>query len=100
VIVGEGIIPAIFLATPYPGTRWYAELEAEGRIIDRDLTHYDTRTAVFEPPGMSARELQEGYEWLRAQVVRNKRELFRKVTNKGVTSNKFLLWLQYYIVCN
>ncbi|MDP6522780.1 MAG: radical SAM protein [Kiritimatiellia bacterium] len=51
------------ILTPYPGTRLYKRLEEEGRIIDRDLDHYNTAHAVFAPNGMSAEDLERGYLW-------------------------------------
>jgi hypothetical protein len=36
----------------------------EGRIFDRDWSHYDFRHAVFEPHGMRAEELQAGADWV------------------------------------
>lgn len=49
------------ILTPYPGTELHGQLEKAGRIIDRDLTHYNTSRAVFEPARMSAEELERGY---------------------------------------
>ena len=51
------------ILTPYPGTRLYQRLLAEGRIIERDLRHYNTAYAVFRPARMSAAELEAGYRW-------------------------------------
>jgi radical SAM superfamily enzyme YgiQ (UPF0313 family) len=51
------------ILTPYPGTRLYQRLQAEDRIIDRDLRHYNTAHVVFHPARMSAAELQAGYRW-------------------------------------
>jgi len=47
--------------TPYPGTALFRRLEAQGRIFDRDWSHYDTTRAVFTPAGMSPAELEAGY---------------------------------------
>jgi len=52
------------ILTPYPGTRFYAQLLKEGRITDFNLDHYNTSRAVFRPRGMTARELQDGYYWI------------------------------------
>lgn len=51
------------ILTPYPGTPLYAEMEKQGRIIDRNWAHYDVSHVVFAPRGMSARALQEGRNW-------------------------------------
>jgi radical SAM superfamily enzyme YgiQ (UPF0313 family) len=44
--------------TPLPGTQLYDEMEAEGRIIDRDWRHYDAQHVVFSPKRMTPHELQ------------------------------------------
>jgi radical SAM superfamily enzyme YgiQ (UPF0313 family) len=52
------------ILTPYPGTRLHRRLVSEGRIIDRDLRHYNTAHVVFEPRGMTAADLRRGYSWM------------------------------------
>ncbi len=47
--------------TPYPNTGLYRRLEAEGRILTRDWSLYDTTRAVFRPVGMSVETLEAGY---------------------------------------
>ena len=49
------------ILTPYPGTALHARMEAAGRIVDRDLSHYDTAHVVFRPANMTAEQLYEGY---------------------------------------
>jgi len=51
------------ILTPVPGTRLYARLEEEGRIIDRDWSHYDGRHVVFQPKKMSPDTLRDGFYW-------------------------------------
>lgn len=57
-------IDAIQLAimTPLPGTPLQEAMQ--GRITDRDWSHYDYRHAVFTPRRMSQAELQSGADWL------------------------------------
>lgn len=50
------------ILTPFPGTPLFDEMEAQGRIFDRDWSHYDFRHVVFEPKRMSAAELQAGHD--------------------------------------
>jgi radical SAM superfamily enzyme YgiQ (UPF0313 family) len=49
------------ILTPYPGTKLYERLEKEGRIIDRNLTRYNTSNVVFQPKNMTPQELLNGY---------------------------------------
>ncbi|NTU83564.1 MAG: B12-binding domain-containing radical SAM protein [Chloroflexales bacterium] len=60
-----GVQQATFnILTPYPGTRLYQRLEAEGRILTRDWRQYNGRDAVvFQPKQMSAAALLAGYQY-------------------------------------
>lgn len=49
------------ILTPFPGTLWHRQLEAEGRLLHRDLRRYDTAHAVFRPRGMTPEALEAGY---------------------------------------
>lgn len=51
------------ILTPYPGTPFFRQLEAEGRILHRDWDKYDTAHVVFQPKHMSPEELDRGYAW-------------------------------------
>jgi hypothetical protein len=39
-------------------------MEAEGRLLHRDWSLYDTAHAVFRPKHMSPEELEAGYGWM------------------------------------
>ncbi len=51
------------ILTPYPGTPLFARLDAEGRLLHRNWSLYDTAHAVFRPRHMTAEQLEEGYSW-------------------------------------
>jgi radical SAM superfamily enzyme YgiQ (UPF0313 family) len=50
------------ILTPFPGTPLFDTMEREGRIIDRDWSHYDFRHVVFEPWEMSRAALRAGHD--------------------------------------
>jgi radical SAM superfamily enzyme YgiQ (UPF0313 family) len=52
------------ILTPYPGTRLYERMSAEGRMLDLDWSHYNTSRVVFQPRHMTPAELYSGYLWL------------------------------------
>ena len=52
------------ILTPYPATPLFRQMEAEGRLLHRDWTLYDTAHAVFRPKNMTPEELEEGYAWI------------------------------------
>jgi radical SAM superfamily enzyme YgiQ (UPF0313 family) len=52
------------ILTPYPATPLFRQMEAEGRILHRDWSLYDTAHAVFQPRHMTPEELEHGYGWI------------------------------------
>ncbi|MCU0439664.1 MAG: B12-binding domain-containing radical SAM protein [Raineya sp.] len=61
-------LPRLYIITPVPGTPFYREMEAEGRICDRDFSKYNGGDAVFRPKQMTTQELQHGYWKLYKQL--------------------------------
>ncbi len=60
--IEQGIETATFhVMTPYPGTRLFERMEAEGRLLHRNWDLYDTRHAVFRPARLSPSQLETGY---------------------------------------
>jgi radical SAM superfamily enzyme YgiQ (UPF0313 family) len=69
--VEHGLTTATFhIQTPYPGTRLFARMEAEGRIVTRDWDQYDTRHVVYRPARLAPEELKEGYDWAYREFYR------------------------------
>lgn len=58
----------INILVPFPGTKLYRRMEAEGRLLHRNWEEYDLGHVVFRPRRMSVRELEEGYIWVHEQV--------------------------------
>jgi len=52
------------ILTPYPATPLFRQMEAEGRLLHREWSLYDTSHAVFRPRHMTPEELEDGYAWL------------------------------------
>lgn len=60
--VSQGLTTATFhVATPYPGTAYFDQIEREGRLLHRNWELFDTRHAVFAPRNMTPQALEEGY---------------------------------------
>jgi radical SAM superfamily enzyme YgiQ (UPF0313 family) len=53
-------LPQYSILTPLPGTPLHAQMEAEGRIIDRDWSHYDGGHVVFAPRATTPEKLESG----------------------------------------
>ena len=58
------------ILTPYPGTRLYTRLLHEGRLFDSDwwLKGYPPDTLLYQPTGMTADELVNGFGRLNRQI--------------------------------
>lgn len=56
-------LPRYSILTPFPKTRLYADLDAQGRIFERNWAMYDVEHCVFTPKNMSVQELEEGISW-------------------------------------
>lgn len=59
------------ILTPYPATPLFRQMEAQGRILHRDWTRYDTGHAVFRPKHMTPDELEHGYAWIYQRLFSN-----------------------------
>jgi radical SAM superfamily enzyme YgiQ (UPF0313 family) len=69
--IEQGLTTATFhIQTPYPGTKLFARMQAEGRIATRDWDLYDTRHVVYRPARLTPRALKEGYDWAYREFYR------------------------------
>ncbi len=81
----SGVQNATFnILTPFPGTRLYQRLEAEGRILTRDWSKYNGRAdVVFQPRLMSPEQLLAGYEYANTRFY-SWRSVCRRLTRSRV----------------
>jgi radical SAM superfamily enzyme YgiQ (UPF0313 family) len=69
--IEHGITTATFhIQTPYPGTRLYARMVEQGRLVSQDWDLFDTRHVVFKPTRMTPTALEEGYHWAYREFYR------------------------------
>ncbi len=54
--------------TPFPGTKLFADLEKEGRILHRDWALYDRQNIVFQPRHFTPDALQRAILWAYRQT--------------------------------
>ncbi|MGE0709621.1 MAG: radical SAM protein [Planctomycetota bacterium] len=56
----------VSILTPFPQTPVYEQLAAEGRLLTRDWSYFNGKTAVtFRPRRLTPRALWDGYMWFR-----------------------------------
>src|SRR5437899_4199719 len=69
--IEQGITTATFhIQTPYPGTKLFARMESEGRMVTSDWDLYDTRHVVYRPARLTPEALKEGYDWAYREFYR------------------------------
>jgi len=62
-IKSKVVAGSLSVLVPYPGTKIYQQMEAEGRILTKEWSKYDYDRAVFRPKLMEPEELEEGVRW-------------------------------------
>ncbi len=81
--------------TPFPHTRAYDELKAEGRIFSYDWNDYSADKVVFRPKHMSAERLQQLLQYAWDAFYRDEPQeikmynLFQRVVKKEMADNTF-----------
>ena len=56
----------LFTPAPYPGTKFHADMQAAGRILNDDWGRYDYGTPNVTPKNMSAAEMIDGFKYVYA----------------------------------
>lgn len=56
------------ILTPYPGTAFFRQFEAEGRLVHKDWSRYDGTEVVFVPKKMTPERLYRGWAEARKAV--------------------------------
>jgi len=59
--------------TPFPGTPLFEEMDQQGRILDKDWSHYDFGHVVFEPAQMRCETLDSGVAWVQSEFYARQR---------------------------
>lgn len=52
----------LFTPCPYPGTRYYDDMAAAGRILEQDWGRYDYGSAIVQPKNMTSEEMLDGFQ--------------------------------------
>ncbi|HZS41921.1 MAG TPA: radical SAM protein [Polyangia bacterium] len=51
----------LFTPCPYPGTKFYADMEQAGRILTKEWNRYDYGSPLIQPTHMTPAEMMEGF---------------------------------------
>ncbi|MDR1396561.1 MAG: radical SAM protein [Desulfarculales bacterium] len=82
-IVNSGIMmPKFYIMTPIPGTDFYHEMRAAGRLIEEDVYQYSPTRSVISHPSMSAGQIT-GMFWEIYNQVYSLPRIFRRCLLHG-----------------
>lgn len=83
-------LPRFSIATPFPGTPLYHELNSEDRLITRDWSYYGGQNVVYRPKLMTVDELQEGTRrtWRQAYSLPS---IVRRLTRSAASRSPLIL---------
>lgn len=80
-IKSKVVAASLSVLVPYPGTKVYHQMEAEGRILTKDWSKYDYDRAVFRPKLMEPEALEEGVRWTVSQFYSRSSIISRSAYN-------------------
>ena len=55
------VVPRFYILTPIPGTKYYREMQEQGRLVNEDIYSYDGAQAVHQPNLLTPEELTQAY---------------------------------------
>jgi radical SAM superfamily enzyme YgiQ (UPF0313 family) len=88
-------LPRFTVATPFPGTPYFARLKADGRILTENWSLYDAQHVVFRPLKMTVHELEEGHHRAWKEAYRYPRMIGRLARSRCFLSHSPLASLGY-----
>ncbi len=93
-------VPRFYILTPIPGTVFYQEMKAAGRMTSEDIYEFNGAFAVHQPKNMSPETLTEEYWKLYKDVFSTgsviKRTLLRKDSLRHPLKNLFYFYVNLY----
>ncbi len=91
------VVPRFYILTPIPGTLFYDEMNAAGRIINDDIYSYNGTEAVHQPLHMSPDDLTNAYWDLYREVFTPKAIFKRTILRKDFLKKPFMYLFYLYI---
>jgi len=97
IVENKIVVPRFYILTPIPGTLFFEEMKAAGRIINDDIYSYNGTEAVHQPLNMSPEELTNAYWELYRQVFTRKAIIKRTIMRKDFFKKPFMYLFYLYI---
>ncbi|WP_026478453.1 B12-binding domain-containing radical SAM protein [Alkaliphilus transvaalensis] len=91
------VVPRFYILTPIPGTKYYDEMKAEGRIYVEDMYSYNGSEAVHLPKNMTPEELTVAY-WELYNEVFSLKSIFKRTLFHKEIFRKFDRYFFYLVI--
>ncbi|MGD9566715.1 MAG: radical SAM protein [Sedimentibacter sp.] len=75
-------VPRFYILTPIPGTKFFKEIEKEGRLVNHNIYSFDGTEAVHMPKNMTPKELTDAYWDLYKSLFTYKSIIKRNIIRK------------------
>jgi radical SAM superfamily enzyme YgiQ (UPF0313 family) len=75
-------VPRFYILTPFPGTKFFEQIKASGRLVNHDIYSYDGTAAVYQPKNMTPDELTDAYWQLYEDLFTLKSIFIRNILKK------------------
>jgi radical SAM superfamily enzyme YgiQ (UPF0313 family) len=75
-------VPRFYILTPIPGTEFFKEISAQGRMVKDDIYSFDGTEAVYRPKNMTPEELTMAYWQLYESLFTIKSIIKRNILRK------------------
>ncbi len=82
-------VPRFYILTPFPGTRFFQQIEKSGRLENKDIYSYDGTSAVYTPKNMSSHELTVAYWELYENLFTFKSIIKRNILRREIFKTPF-----------
>lgn len=92
------VVPRFYILTPIPGTRFFNQMKAAGRLVEEDIHTYNGTRAVHQPRHMTPEALTAAYWQLYRQVFSLGSMVRRTLLRPGAWRN--LPLSLFYLVVN
>lgn len=82
-------VPRFYILTPFPGTKFFDQINESGRLVNQDIYSYDGTSAVYKPQNMTPEELTKAYWQLYEDLFTIKSILKRNILRREILKTPF-----------
>lgn len=90
-------VPRFYILTPIPGTKYFDEMQEQGRIYNHDIYSYNGCEAVHVPKNMTPEELTQAYWELYNDVYKMKNIIKRTLFTKAIFKRPFNAVFYFFV---